>query len=387
MAEKIYAVVGSFAMKSGSEKGIHVFEYEPEHAGFIHLCSSGPEINAGQGTYNKEKDVLYITDESKDGKDEIGGGGRILAARLDRENGSVTWLNEKDTFAPLPSYLCLTRSGKYAAVPHHGTGNVVTKTIRKKDGSYGKFTDGDDGTVALFRIGDDGTYSEMCDVCYHEIERENGKIKKIPHLHCFVQSPDGKLFLACDKGLDSIHSYHIDEEQGKIIPLGKIFVENGVHPRYGAFHPTIPVFYNNCENSVYVHAWTYDSETGELEKIQKVPLLFDKEKADAWKAESCADILLSSDGKFLYVSVRGLNVLSVFEVAENGTLNMVQNIDCQGKNPRGLSLSPDERFLFCMNRDSDHIARFKRNEDGTLTAAGCETFCILPGNMIFVSYE
>ena len=47
-------------------------------------------------------------------------------------------------------------------------------------------------------------------------------------------------------------------------------------------------------------------------------------------------------------------------------------------------MSPDERFLFVMNRDSDKIVRFKRKEDGTLTEDGTAAECRLPGNVMFV---
>lgn len=384
MKERIYAVVGSFAMKKGTKKGVHIFRYEPETGTFASVGNFRPELNAGCVVYKKESGVLYVTNESRERPGEIGGGGQIACFRLDSETGLPEWLNEKDTCAVQPSYLCLDRLGDYALVPHHGSGNVVTKTVKKDDGTYGAFADSDDGTMALFAIREDGSLGELCDVVWHEIERENGKIKKIPHLHNCEQSPDGMLFLSCDKGLDVIHKYHLDRENGKLSFLGDTFVEEGVHPRYGKFHPTLPVFYQNCENSAFLHVWNYESKTGTLERIQKLPLLFDEEAAASWTAEGAADLAVTKDGRYLYASIRGLNVLSVFAASPDGRLALIQNLECQGSNPRGLCLAPDERFLFVMNRDSGSLARFCRGEDGKLTADGAETVCELPGNMQFV---
>lgn len=385
MPEKIYAVAGSFAMKPGSKKGVHIFRYEPEHAVFTLVGNYRPEFNAGQRAYNKEKDVLYFTNESKERDGEKGGGGRIMAFRLDPETGEPRWLAVKDTFAALPSDICLSADGKYVLVPHHGSGNIVTKTRKREDGAYEAFADSDDCTMALFRVKEDGDLGEMCDASYVEIERNaDGTIKKIPHIHNCVQSPDGKLFLVCDKGLDMVHSYKLDAESGKLARINSTAVENGTHPRYGAFHPSVPVFYQNCENSAYVNVWKYDSEDGTLQRLQRLPLLFDEKAAAAWTAEGAADIALTPDGKYLYISVRGLNVLSAFAVAEDGTLSLIQNIGCQGSNPRGLCLSPDARYLFSINRDSNNIARFSIGESGMLTEAGAETECNLPGNLQFV---
>ena len=388
MPEKIYAVAGSFAMKPGSEKGVHIFRYEPENALFTLVGNYRPEINAGQRTYNKEKDVIYITHESKDRDGEKGGGGRILAFKLDHETGEPTWLKEQDTNGPLPSDICLDAGGRYVIVPHHGSGNIVTKTRKREDGGFEAFTDSDDCTLALFKVEEDGDLGPMCDASRQEIERdEHGAIKKIPHLHNCVQSPDGNLFLVCDKGLDMIHSYKLDSENGRLVHVNSTGAGNGSHPRYGVFHPSVPVFYQNCENSAYVNSWTYDSGSGKLTRLERLPLLFDEKEAAAWTEEGAADIVLTPDGKNLYISVRGLNVLSVFSVDENGSLKLIQNIGCQGKNPRGLCLSPDSRYLFSINRDSNCIARFLRNEDGMLAAAGAETECSLPGNMQFIVYE
>ena len=95
---------------------------------------------------------------------------------------------------------------------------------------------------------------------------------------------------------------------------------------------------------------------------------------------------MTKDSRFLYVSVRGFNVVSVLYVKEDGALNLIQVLSCGGKNPRGLCLAPGEKFLFVMNRDSDLVVPFRRKENGTLEQAGDGVACGLPGNMNFISY-
>lgn len=384
MNRKIYAVAGGFAMRLDARKGIYVFSYEPEDGRLDLIGNFRPEINMGQGIYDKKRDICYIADERKERPGERGGGGRILCFKLHRETGEPEWVNEKDTLATSPCYLSLDCRGEYLLVSHHGAGNVVTKTIKKEDGSFAMQTCADDDTAALFRINMDGSIGDLCDVSWHEAERKDGKIVKLPHLHCCEQSPDGKLYLLCDKGTDKLHSYRLDRENGKLIPLRHTFVEDGVHPRYGRFHPRLPLFYQNCENHAFLFVWRYEKETGEVQRIQKISLLADEKEAAAWTAEGASDLILDRNAGYLYASVRGLHVLSVFSVNKDGTLKLIQNTGCGGKNPRGLCMSPDERFLFVMNRDSDKIVRFKREENGTLSEDGTAAECRLPGNMMFV---
>lgn len=382
MAKNIYAVVGTFAMKPGSIRGIHTFRYEPETAQFTAIGDFRTEINAGQRTYNKEKDVCYITHESKD-RD----GGKILSFKLNHETGEPEWLNEKYTCSTLPSFVTLDKTGKYLLVPHHTSDNIVVKTVRNEDGSITFEDHCDSCTIVVFKVNEDGSIGDICDIYEKEPKRENGVINSISRYHNCIQSPDGKLVLVCDKGNDVMDCFKFDAECGKLTHVNEVYVEEHAHPRYAIFHPELPVVYQNCEASAFIHVWNYDSETGEMKRIQKLPLLADEAEAAAWTKEGAADLVMSTDGKYLYASVRGLNVLTVFAIGEDGTLAFLQNIDCQGKNPRGLCLSPDEKYLFSLNRDSDCIARFERGEDGTLEAAGCETYCGLPGNMMFICYE
>ncbi|MBQ7796541.1 MAG: beta-propeller fold lactonase family protein [Lachnospiraceae bacterium] len=257
MSRKIFAVVGSFATKPNPDKGLRVYEYEPEYAGFTFVGGFHPEINAGQTYYNEERDILYIAHEAKGPDGETCGGGRIYSGMIDHETGQITLIDDKETNATLPCYIRMTASGKYAMVAHHGTRNVVTKIKYMEDGSSKAYVECDDVVIALMEIKEDGTIQGVCDYCFHEPDREeNGiMISKIPHLHCCEMSPDGNLFISCDKGLDVIHRYHVDEDCGKIQYLGKTFVEEGVHPRYAKFHPMAQVFYQNCENSLYIHVW------------------------------------------------------------------------------------------------------------------------------------
>ena len=116
-------------------------------------------------------------------------------------------------------------------------------------------------------------------------------------------------------------------------------------------------------------------------------MLASEEESAAYTEEGASDMRLTSDGKYLYAAVRGLNLIASYAVETDGTLCLLQNIPCGGRNPRGVCLSPDEKYFFALNRDTNNIVRFLRRSDGTLEKAGEDTFCNMPCNMQFITYE
>jgi 6-phosphogluconolactonase len=79
---------------------------------------------------------------------------------------------------------------------------------------------------------------------------------------------------------------------------------------------------------------------------------------------TCADIHISSDGKFLYASNRGHNSIAVFGInSQDGLLNLVGHESTRGNGPRNFSLSPGDDYLLVANQHSKNIVSFKRNKD------------------------
>ena len=84
---------------------------------------------------------------------------------------------------------------------------------------------------------------------------------------------------------------------------------------------------------------------------------------DYTEPNTCADIHVSSDGKFLYASNRGHNSIAIFNVnAGDGSLNLVGLESCKGDGPRNLTLSPNEKYLIVGNRHSNNIVSFERDK-------------------------
>lgn len=79
--------------------------------------------------------------------------------------------------------------------------------------------------------------------------------------------------------------------------------------------------------------------------------------------------VISKDGRFLYDALNGADAVAVFEInQENGTIRRIQICPVDGRWVRGCALSPDGRFLAVSSLQSGGVSIYKIAEDGTLCA-------------------
>lgn len=402
---KTYLYVGnwSFQAKPSKGKGITIFEYMPETGDLKLIETIRPDVAAGQLYLDAEHKILYSNNECGERRGEIGGGGYLMAFSIDPETGKLTLMNEKESLSPEPSYLCLDKSGKYLVTCHCSDPWHVTKIVKRPDGSYTNEVLFDDTALVMFRINEDGSLGEVCDVAITEGTGGKGEnsqvnvdpvsghiqlVEVISRLHAVLASPSGEMLAVCDKGMDKIYTYKIDRDNGKLVYLNQwVSPEVASFPRYGAFHPTLPVFYANNENYALLNSFHYDETTGTLDRFNKVYLLpADPGMVDG-KPVGAQDIMVHPSGKTLYCTLCGLNIIVVCDLDDEGVPTVRQLVNSRGNLPRGLALSPDGRFLLSGNMVSGDITVFEVNSDGTLNDTGKTVEAISPSAMRFITIE
>jgi 6-phosphogluconolactonase (cycloisomerase 2 family) len=255
----------------------------------------------------------------------------------------------------------------------------------------------------MFHINEDGSLGEVCDVAITEGTGGKGEnsqvnvdpvsghiqlVEVISRLHAVLASPSGEMLAVCDKGMDKIYTYKIDRDNGKLVYLNQwVSPEVASFPRYGAFHPTLPVFYANNENYALLNSFHYDETTGTLDRFNKVYLLpADPGMVDG-KPVGAQDIMVHPSGKTLYCTLCGLNIIVVCDLDDEGVPTVRQLVNSRGNLPRGLALSPDGRFLLSGNMVSGDITVFEVNSDGTLNDTGKTVEAISPSAMRFITIE
>jgi len=379
---KMYALVGNFGFHSGP-KGVSVYSYDSATANMELVESAFDDVNVGHQSIDAERNIVYITNECPSLRGQRGGGGYLMALKIDPESGKLRLINEKETLSAEPCYTCLDKTKRYILVSHHVDFGFVTKIVKGEKG-YSSVTVFDDTALVLFRINEDGSLGDVCDLSLTPGEGPAGPHTTSRH-HSVIADPIGELFIVCDKGLDKFHTYRLDRANGKLVQLQDTTVETGLVPRYGVFHPTLPILYANYEKNTVVHAHRYDLATGKLDRIGSAPLMLDEKAAEGLGKVEAADILIHPNGKYLYASIRGTNTIAVLDVDDAGAISLRENIDCGGVNPRGLCISPDARFLFTANIDSGNVATFSIGADGALRATGTGAKARCPGSMRIIA--
>ena len=360
------------------DPGITLLEFDPEAGELRFVENVEGSLTFNQTVLDQKRNILYINNEVSRNPDyRKGGGGLIYAYRIDPETGRLTQLSRVPACCPCPAYISVDPTGKYLVCANHSGYSAVTKAVQKEDGTWGMEILYDDATVDLFELNGDGSIGDLVDV--HKHTGLNDRFLLHAHPHCAVWEPGGRFFACNDKGEDLVYMYRIDYERKKLALMGEPYRdEKGSAPRYGVFHPTKPFFFQNHEGNITVASYRYDGNAN-LEKICAVPAIpagVTLPKAAGFRPgqkPAQQAMAISADGKYIYDVINGKDVdgVSVFQVKNDGALELIQYLRVDGLWARGVGIAPNGRFLIvaCMDGDGA-VLSFRIGNDGRLTPTG-----------------
>jgi 6-phosphogluconolactonase (cycloisomerase 2 family) len=379
--ESYYAYIGNWdAPKNQTAVGITTAAYS-EETGFCVIDHSFPELNFGAACYDEALGVLYCVNERPQ-VPSVTLGGQVFALKVSRETGKLTELSRSPSYGPLPSYCAVDASHRYLVVTNHSGRNAITKTVQEADGSFRIVQEFDETAIVLFPLSETGEILPPCDIVRHQ---GHGALpnQQNPHAHCVKRSPDGNLFFVCDKGNDSVYTYRIDPERGKLCQCDQLASIPGSSPRYGVFHPTKPVVYYNHETKSILCMDTIGQD-GTLTHCCTVSCL---ENGSQEERGLQSDLCIDAAGKTLYSLVRDAKTIAVFALdSASGTPTLLQTLPCGGKEAgRGLALSPEGKYLYlAAGRADGAVFAFAVAPDGRLTPCGRALDDVAPSVITFV---
>lgn len=324
--------VGSYAELQ--HPGIYVYSLNGESGELTLLEEIDGIKNPSFLDLDHEGQRLYSIEETTT---ETGGrGGSVVAFSFDRE-GRTTRLNAVPSVGASTCHVQFNAADKYVTVASYSG-----------------------GVIGMLPVREDGTLGATTDVHRHEGELGPQTDRQdSPHPHSTYTDPQGSYLYAPDLGLDRIRIYKPDVAAMKLVPAGEAIAPAGAGPRHMAIHPERPWVYVINELSSSITLYKRDAETGRLDEIETVPTL----PGSFEGVNTCAEVLLSPDGRFVYGSNRGHDSIAVFAAEENtGRLTLVDIIPSGGLTPRNFGLTPDGRYLVCAHQDSGELAVFARDE-------------------------
>lgn len=317
-----------------------------------------------------------------------GGSEGIYSFGLDPVTGKLTD-NGLAAKSNNPSFMALTSNGKFLLAVHETKGEngsimgyiesfAVTKNNNRL-ASLGKVSSGGahpcyvsvnqegyvlaanytGGSVALLRLDESGKLGDTLDVQQHFGSGPNKARQAAPHVHSAFFEPGSNRVFVPDLGIDKVAVYQLDNKNSKLLkaPVSSIIMTPGSGPRHLAFHPNKKVLYvvNEISSAVSVVALNKDGSFTTVENVSALPSGFNQ-------PNTCADIHISKDGRFLYASNRGFNSIAIFSVdPENGRLLQIGQESTKGDGPRNFTLSPDDNYLLVANQNTQDIVAFRRD--------------------------
>lgn len=348
-----YAFVGTYTPNGG---GIYLFRLDPATAALTQLQVIDDIRNPTWLAVNATQTRLYAVSEI----DNYQGmhSGAIVSYAIDAQSLQIKRIGAVSSGGAAPAHLSVHPSGKFVFAANYGGGNA-----------------------AVFPVGTDGALGEATDIRpsvgpRHHVREANDPPGQFalsdhdgPHLHMVAPDPSGQFVIANDAGLDLTLIWRLDAAAGKLLPaeVPVVPAPPGSAPRHFVFHPNGRVFYNLYEHDAKVAVYDYDAARGGMKLKQVVPSLPPKFAG----SNLASEIIMTADGRFLYVANRLHNAIAIFGAAPDGQLHAISETWVHADSPRSLSIDPSGAFLYSCNQRGDSITSFHLNPlTGGLTFTG-----------------
>jgi 6-phosphogluconolactonase len=206
-----------------------------------------------------------------------------------------------------------------------------------------------------------------------------------PHAHMILASPDNRYVLYTDLGQDRIYISAFDKATGTLSPnvnAAYASLPPGDGPRHFAFHPNGQWLYSIQEEGSTLVFFRYDAATGVLTSQQTLPTL----PTGFHGTNFTSEVLVSSDGRFLYAANRLHDTIAIFAIAGDGRLTPLEEIATLGDYPASFNIDPSGNFLYACNLRSDSITCFRIDrKTGLLGFTGSYTGVGSPASIVFSS--
>lgn len=303
------------------------------------------KAGAASGLKNPSFLTISANKQSLFGVSEDGKNGQVYSFAL---NGVMLSLREtQSSGGTSPCHINIDKAGRNVFVANYGNGSLTVLPILK-----------------------DGRMDAPVQIIQHTGSSIVESRQKGPHAHSVNFSPDEKQVFVADLGIDKIMVYDYDPANTKapLRPAAIPFIATkpGNGPRHLTFHPNGKYVYVVGEINGDVTAYHYKDKT-------LVPFQSLSSAPGASPKFSLADIHISPDGEFLYLSDRGdQNYLAIYKISKStGELSFSAHQSTLGKNPRNFSIDPSGKYVLIANQNSDNVIVFKRDAvSGKLTPTG-----------------
>ena len=313
-----------------------------------HLSSIGQSIELERASWlitHPTLPILYTV--SQLASSNAASDSAVISYVIDAKSGALRQLNTVDATGFDATHMVLDRASNTLFVAHHGSGNVTDLPV---------LPDGSLGPVA----------SSQQDFGSGPTPRQ-----KSAAAHGVAIDPTHRDLVVADFGADRLFVYRFNGTTRSLTPAATPFLQlpPGSGPRHLLFHPSGTLLYVNNEMTGEICSYRWDGHSERLTHSQcQSPY-----PADYSGEKSAAEIAISPNGLFLYLSLRGDReaVLTYSIDNASGALTEVQRIPQPGKKPWSFGIDPSGHWMLVADQGTSSVEVLAiDHHSGKLTATG-----------------
>lgn len=317
------AAAKSFVYASnGGDNFLSVFEMNEDTGELTKLADQEIGGSPGPMWVSQDKKHVYIS---------IRKDAQLGAYRLNADTGAFTLINKVDTGAGA-SYVALDKTGTCLLGAYYQAGKVTVHRVNK------------DGSIA-----------------------EKGfEVATEQKAHAIQTDPSNQFALVPHTGPNNTYQFRLNVDKAELTANSPPTAPapEGTEPRHLQFHPNRTLVYTSDEKADSISSYRFNKKKGTIKHVQTVSTLPDDFDNDA---NSCADIEISANGKFAFVSNRGHNSIAVFALDKDGKITALGQTPTEAI-PRSFNIAPNQKFLYAAGQKDGKLVAFKLNDQtGKLT--------------------
>jgi 6-phosphogluconolactonase len=255
----------------------------------------------------------------------------VIGFAVDFASGSLHPSSKVDASGRDATHMALDTASQTLLVANHGTANVTALPLQP------------DGTLGA-------VVSEQKDYGSGPTPRQ-----KTAAAHSVAVDPTHHYVAVADFGADRVFLYRFDPAARALMPASMPYVQlpPGSGPRRALFHPNGRFLYVGNELTGEITCYRWNGHTGTAELVKSLSPY----AADYAGEKSAAEIAISRDGRYFYLSLRGdQEALITYGIDKaSGTLAEIQRIVPPGKIPWSFGIDPTGRWMLIADQGSNSV--------------------------------
>ena len=295
----------------------------------------------------------------------LAGEKQIQIYRQKEDSGALVLAGQISTPAE-PGFLAANSGGDRLFAAYRSSGEIASYKVNLQTGGLQLLSVISAGANPAYLALDRSesfllsAYYRAGKVGVHRINSRGALLPKAVHwhptaakAHAILVHPDNQWAFVPHTGPNAIYIFSFDAKSGRLSPALPPFVRTGAGtgPRHLQFHPQLDCLYFDNEQGSSVSVFDLDRSTGQIRLRQTLPTLpknFDQ-------PNSCADLEITPDARFLYVANRGHDSIAGFRVSpKTGRLESIGQFPTE-TTPRSFAITPCGKWLIAAGQSSGYL--------------------------------